>query len=188
MDARERWNARYAARSSLEAGEPNPFLREHLALLPRGHVLELAMGEGNNAIFLAQQGFSVTGIDISEIAVARALRLARWAGVSIEACAIDLRTATLPPEAYDVVICFYYLQRDLFPHIVRTLKPGGAVVYETFTKEQASYGHPTNLAYLLEPNELPAAFKTLRIRVYQELIVAGPKAVARVIGEKNRRA
>jgi tellurite methyltransferase len=109
MDERERWNARYAARRSLEAGEPNRFLREHLTLLPRGHVLELAMGEGHHAIFLAQRGFSVTGIDISEIAVARALRLARRAGVSINAGVMDLRTAALPPETYDVVICFYYL-------------------------------------------------------------------------------
>jgi tellurite methyltransferase len=186
MDERERWNARYTARAGLVAGEPNPFLREHLALLPRGHVLELAMGEGHNAIFLAQQGFSVTGIDISEIAVARALQLAGRAGVSVDARVMDLRTAPLPPRTYDVVICFYYLQRDLFPDIVSTLKPGGMVVYETFTKEQARYGHPTNLAYLLEPNELLEAFKTLRIRLYRDLIVAGPKAVAAVIGEKNR--
>src|SRR6266571_3073648 len=67
MDERERWNARYAGRAGLVAAEPNPFLQEHLALLPRSHALELAMGEGHNAIFLAQQGFSVTGIDISEI-------------------------------------------------------------------------------------------------------------------------
>lgn len=187
MDERQRWNARYAGRAGLVAGKPNPFLREHLALLPRGHALELAMGEGHEAIFLAQRGFSVTGIDISEVAVARALQMARRAGVSIDAQVMDLRTATLPSETYDVVICFYYLQRDLFPHIVRTLKPGGMVIYETYTTEQARYGHPTNPAYLLEPNELLKAFKPLRIRLYRDLIVAGPKAVASVIGEKNRR-
>ncbi len=187
MDERERWNARYAGRAGLVAAEPNPFLQEHVALLPRSHALELAMGEGHNAIFLAQQGFSVTGIDISKIAVARALRMARRAGVSIEAHVLDLRTAMFPSETYDAVICFYYLQRDLFPHIVRTLKPGGVVIYETFTKEEARYGHPTNPAYLLEPNELLKAFKPLRIRVYRDLIVAGPKAVMSVIGEKDRR-
>ncbi len=187
MDERQRWNARYAGRVGLVMGEPNPFLQEHLALLPRRHALELAMGQGHEAIFLAQRGFLVTGVDISEIAVARALQMARRAGVSIDAQVMDLRTAALPSETYDVVICFYYLQRDLFPHIVRTLKPGGMVIYETSTKEQARYGHPTNPAYLLEPNELLKAFKPLRIRLYRDLIVAGPKAVASVIGEKNRR-
>jgi tellurite methyltransferase len=187
MDERQRWDARYAGRVGLVAGEPNPFLQEHLALLPRSHALELAMGEGHEAIFLAQRGFLVTGVDISEIAVARALQMARRAGVSIDAQVMDLRTAALPSETYDVVICFYYLQRDLFPHIVRTLKPGGMVIYETYTKEQVRYGYPTNPAYLLEPNELLKAFEPLRIRLYRDLIVAGPKAVASVIAEKNRR-
>lgn len=58
MDERQRWNARYAGRVDLVAGEPNPFLQEHLALLPQSHALELAMGEGHEAIFLAQRGFS----------------------------------------------------------------------------------------------------------------------------------
>jgi hypothetical protein len=61
MDERERWNARYAARGSLEAGEPNPFLREHLTLLPRGHVLELAMGEGHHLRIRVYQDLIVAG-------------------------------------------------------------------------------------------------------------------------------
>jgi hypothetical protein len=58
------------------------------------------------------------------------------------------------------------------------------VIYETFTNEQARYGHPTNPAYLLQPNELLEAFRAFRIRVYRDLIVPGPKAVASLIGEK----
>jgi len=184
LDARERWNARYGARAVGLWHAPSPFLREHLALLPRGPVLELAIGEGHNAIFLAQQGFSVTGIDISEVAVAHALQVARQAGITIEAHVMDLRGATLPVAAYSVVACFYYLQRDLFPQIIAALKPGGMVVYETYTIEQARYGHPTNPAYLLQPNELLQVFKGLRVRVYRDLIVEGPRAVASVIAEK----
>lgn len=184
MDERERWNARYAASVKMNAGEPNPFLREHLALLPRGRALELAMGEGQNAIFLAGQGFSVTGMDISDVAVGRSQWWAQRAGVTLEARRIDLRLATLPADTYDVVACFYYLQRDLLPQIVNTLRTGGMVIYETFTSEQARYGHPTNPAYLLQPNELLEAFRKLRVRVYRELIVAGPKAIASLIGEK----
>ena len=142
------------------------------------------MGEGHNAMFLARQGYSVTGMDISAVAVERALQLSQEAGVTIKAHCVDLRTIILPADCYDVVVCFYYLQRNLFPQILNTLKPGGMVIYETFTREQAQYGHPTNLAYLLRPNELLEAFRALRIRVYREHVVEGPKAVASLVGEK----
>jgi tellurite methyltransferase len=187
MDERERWNARYASRVNIDKDQPHPFLREHLALLPRGSALELAMGEGQNAMFLARQGFSVTGMDISAVAVERALQLSQEAGITIKAHCIDLRTTTLPANFYDVVVCFYYLQRNLFAQILNALKPGGIIIYETFTSEQAQYGHPTNLAYLLQPNELLEAFRALRIRVYRELVVEGPKAVASLVGEKVSR-
>jgi hypothetical protein len=58
-------------------------------------------------------------------------------------------------------------------------------MYETYTSEQAQYGHPTNPAYLLQPNELLEAFKDFRIRVYRDLVLDGPKAVASLIGEKS---
>jgi tellurite methyltransferase len=184
MDERERWNARYASRVNTYEGQPHAFLREHLALLPRGRALELAMGEGYNAIFLARQGFSVTGIDISPVAVERSLQLGQEAGVAIDAHCMDLRTTTLPAHTFDVVACFYYLQRDLLPQVMNTLKTGGMVIYETFTGEQAQYGHPTNPEYLLRSNELLEAFRALRIRVYRDLIVEGPKAIASLVGEK----
>ena len=184
MDERERWNAHYASRVNMVVNEPHPFLREHLALLPRGRVLELAMGDGQNAIFLARQGFAVSGVDISDVAVERAVRLSQAAGRTIDAQRRALRRTTLPADTYDVVACFSDLQRDLFPQIVNTLKTGGMVIYEAFTSEQARYGHPTNPAYLLQPNELLQAFRAFRIRVYRDLIVPGPKAVASLIGEK----
>jgi tellurite methyltransferase len=192
MDERERWNVYYASRVNTYAinadeDRPHPFLRHHLALLPRGRALELAMGEGHNAIFLARQGFSVTGIDISAVAVARSLQLSQQAGAAIDAHCLDLRTITLPANAYEVVACFYYLQRNLLPQIMNTLKPGGIVVYETFTGEQAQYGQATNPAYLLHPNELLEAFRALRIRIYRDVVVEGPKAVASLIGEKVSR-
>jgi tellurite methyltransferase len=184
MDERERWNARYTAQGERGLAAPNAFLRAHLAMLPKGDALELAMGEGHNAIFLAQHGFSVTGLDISDVAVERARRLAHAAGVTIEARQMDLSALTLPADSYDVVVCFHYLQRNLLPQIPTTLRTGGMVVYETFSQEQAQYGHPTNPAYLLQPNELLKAFQGLRIRVYRDVVVEGPQAVVSLIAEK----
>lgn len=168
MAERQRWNAHYASRVNTYKGEPHPFLREPLALLPRGRALELAMGDGHNAIFLAQHGFSVTGIDISAVAVERSLQLSQKAGVDIDGHCRDLHSTTLPADTYDVVACFYCLQRNLFPQVMNALKPGGMVIYETFTREQAQYGPPTHPEYLLQSNELLEAFRALRIRIYRE--------------------
>jgi tellurite methyltransferase len=184
IDAKTRWNARFAAKPPLQVATPNPFLRQHVARLPRGQVLDLAMGEGHNAIFLAQQGFSVTGIDISEIAVERAQQLAKHLGLSLHVQVADLRTSKLPENTYDAVVCFYYLDRRLFPQIIATLKAGGVLLYETYTGEQAQYGPPRNPAYLLQPNELLEACRELRIRLYRDLVLEGPRAVASLIGEK----
>jgi tellurite methyltransferase len=144
------------------------------------------MGEGHNALFLAQQGFSVTGIDISDVAVERAQQLAQQLGVSLRMQVTDLRATKLPENTYDALVCFYYLDRQLFPQMIATLKPGGVLMYETYTCDQAQYGRPSNPAYLLQPNELLEAFSEFRIRVYRDLVVEGPKAVASLIGEKQR--
>jgi tellurite methyltransferase len=185
MDEREYWNARYSARPADDSGEPNAFLREHLAMLPRGHVLELAMGEGHNAVFFAKQGYRVTGIDVSDAAVERTLSSARQARVYLEARREDLCSAILPANTYDVIACFNYLQRSLWPQIISALRPGGMVIYETFSVDQVRYGHPTDRRYLLAPNELIEAFHALRIRIYRDLVVYGPKAVASLIAEKT---
>jgi tellurite methyltransferase len=78
--------------------------------------------------------------------VERARRSAQLAGLPLKYSSMDLRAATLPTEAYAVVACLYYLRRDLLPQIVNALKPGRMVTYETFTRDQAPYGHPTNPA------------------------------------------
>jgi tellurite methyltransferase len=184
IDEKTRWNVRFAAQPPFQLATPNAFLRQHVACLPRGQVLDLAMGEGHNAIFLAQQGFSVTGIDISEIAVERAQQLATHLGVSLHLQVADLRATKLPESTYDAVVCFYYLDRQLFPQIIATLKAGGVLLYETYTREQAQYGPPRNTAYLLQPNELLEVFRELRIRVYRDVVLEGQRAVASLIGEK----
>jgi len=188
MEDRERWNTRYAARAAPGRGEPNAFLRKYIGMLPRGHALELAMGEGVNAVFLAERGYSVTGIDVSDIAIERACHLARHVGVALDVRREDLTSIRLPANSYELVVCFYYLQRDLLPQIVTTLRPGGMVLYETFAAEQGLTGQPINPAYLLAPNELLEAFRALRIRVYRDVIVEGSRAIVSLIGEKMKRS
>ena len=165
--------------------EPAQFLVENVELLPKGRVLDVAMGSGRNAIYLAKMGFDVQGVDISLEAVNTALELAKKAGVTIKAQVADLeRGFHIKEEAYDVIICFNYLQRSLIPQIKYGLRQGGIVVYETFIVDQTQFGNPKNRDYLLEHNELLDMFRDFRCLRYREGIIGGRKAIASVVARK----
>ncbi len=164
---------------------PSSWLRENIDLLPRGRALDVAMGQGRDAIYLAQQGFEVEGVDISPGVVEAALGAAREAGVVLEARVADLEGGyEIQKEAYDVIVCFNYLQRSLFQGIKDGLKGGGVVVYETFTLDQRQFGRPRNPDYLLEPGELRRLFDDYKCLRYREGIVDGQRAVAGIVARK----
>lgn len=180
------WDKKYETESYIFGKEPVEFLREHVDLLSRGKALDIAMGEGRNAVFLAKNGFDVDGCDISESAIKKALDLATENNVKIHAFVADLETYKLPKNTYDVIACFYYLQRDLVPQMKEALKPGGMMIYETYTIENRELGFegPKNKDYLLKPNELLDLFKDFKIIYYRELVLNNKKAVASLIAKK----
>lgn len=180
------WDKKYETEAYIFGKEPVAFLREHVDILPQGKALDIAMGEGRNAVFLAKNGFDVDGCDISEIAVEKAGELAKEQDVTIHAFVADLETYKLPKNTYDVIACFYYLQRDLIPQMKEALKPGGMIIYETYTIENQERGFegPKNKEYLLKPNELLDLFKDLKIIYYRELVLNNKKAVASLIAKK----
>lgn len=165
--------------------EPAGWLVENVGLLPTGRALDVAMGAGQNAIYLAKLGFDVEGVDISAEAVQSAQESARKARVIIKAQVADLETGYhIEKSAYDVIICFHYLQRSLMPQIKDGLRKGGMVVYETFIVDQAQFGKPRNPDYLLKHNELLDIFRDFRCLRYREGIMPGPKAIASIVAEK----
>ncbi len=165
--------------------EPAQFLVENVELLPKGRVLDVAMGSGRNAIYLAKLGFDVEGVDMSSGAINIALELARKASVVIRVQIADLEGDYLiEKDAYAVIMCFNYLQRSLVSQIKDGLQKGGIVVYETFIVDQAQFGKPKNPDYLLKHNELLNMFRDFRCLRYREGIVKGPKAIASIIAEK----
>jgi len=166
---------------------PSSFLVDHVHLLPRGRALDVAMGYGRNAIFLARNGFRVEGVDISLEAVAAALKAAKEAGVDLNAQVVDLESGrpSIAREAYDVIVCFHYLHRPLIPRIRQGVRPGGMVVYETFLVDQARVGRPRNPDHLLRRNELLELFRDFRCLRYHEGWVAEDRAVAGIIAEKE---
>lgn len=160
---------------------------DNLHLLPVGRVLDVAMGYGRNALFLARSGFEVEGVDISSEAVAGALEAARKAGVRLMTQTVDLEDGrySIPRRGYDVIICFNYLHRPLIPAIKQGLRSGGMVVYETFLVDQARFGRPRSPDHLLEHNELLHMFRDFRCLRYHEGLMETAKAVAGIIAEKT---
>jgi SAM-dependent methyltransferase len=178
-----RWDKKYATKKYLFGREAIPFLQDHVDLLPKGHVLDLAMGEGRNSVYLATKGFHVTGVDISAEGLKKAATLAAELGVTITTVVADLESYEIPANSFDVIICTYYLQRDLFPKIATALKPGGIALIETYTMDHIQYSPRFNKAFLLEPNELLTMLPGLRIVRYQE-VDTGQAAFASILAQK----
>ncbi|UCH85921.1 MAG: methyltransferase domain-containing protein [Dehalococcoidia bacterium] len=188
-DAADEWDERYRQGRTMP-DEPAGLLVENLPLLPKGgKALDIAMGTGRNALYLASLGFRVTGIDLSTVAVEKCRKKAERLGLSVEALVADLERSPLPSNDYDLIVNFYYLQRSLAPQIVASLKPGGVLVFESFTVDQLQFGWgPKSSEHLLHPGELREMFPDLETLLYHEGTVQGdrgPKAVASLIARKR---
>lgn len=179
---KERWDAKYDNEVYLFGTEPIHFLKENLPLLPKGKVLDIAMGEGRNGVFLATQGYDVVGIDISETGLKKAHRLAARNQVSIQTRVVDLEKTTLAKDAYEVVLCSYYLQRDLVPQMKAAVKPGGVVVIETYNEDYLKYTS-FNPNWALKTNELLEWFKDFKILRYQS-VDNGKEAYSSIIAQR----
>ncbi len=165
--------------------QPAQFLVDNVDLLPQGRVLDIAMGSGRNAVYLAKSGFDVDGIDISAEAIDEALKLARDNGVQIHAQVTDLeKNYHIPANTYEVILCFNYLQRSLAPEIKCGLKQGGILIFETYIVDQVQFGRPRNPNFLLKYNELLEMFRDFRCLRYREGIMENRKAIASLVAQK----
>ena len=139
----------------------------------------MAAGRGRNALYLASLGFAVDAIDRDEQALLELADLAkqrRLTNISIQPVNLEqeaIWTAGLDNERYndryDGVLVFFYLYRPLFPALIRALKPGGVLIYETFLIDNHfHYQHPRRKEFCLEHNELLRLTQGLRILHYEE--------------------
>ena len=171
---------------------PSSWLVENLHRLPReGRALDVACGRGGNALVLASCGLAVRAVDRNAGLVAVLADVASRLHCSVEAAVVDLENGPFPGggeicglgrEEFDVVLVTHYLHRPLFPALVECLKPGGVLVYETFTVDQAQRSRPTNPDFLLEHGELgrlvsPLAVVAERDGEFDDRWVAGLVAV-----------
>lgn len=155
--------------------EPSDWLLAHEGLLmeqQKGLVLDLACGNGRNAIYLAKVGFTVEAVDISDVAITWLEERVRELKLLIYPRVVNMETEQLPKQKYQVIVNFNYLQRSLFTGIKEALLPGGLLFFETFTKDHIELlGHKINPDYTLGYNELLYTFSDLRILHYCEAVI-----------------
>jgi len=169
MDRAE-WDRRYAGSELLWSAEPNRFLVAEVAALAPARALDLACGEGRNAVWLARQGWRVTAVDFSEVAIDKARRLAGALEVEVEWLVADLLQYRLPPEAFELVILFYLQvpageRRQIVGAAAKAVAPGGTfllVAHDSRNLEHG-YGGPKDAAVLYTPEDIVADLDGLEI-------------------------
>jgi tellurite methyltransferase len=199
--SRSDWDAKHRRAAEAPPSEPAGIVRELFPLLPKGPALDLACGSGRHTLFLAMRGQHVTAVDWSSVALdtleARARRMhvparhaenfkdaGRSSRTGIDLLHANLEQTELPEERYDLVLCLQYLQRSLFPSMARALRPGGVLLFETYSKAQLGFpGGPQNPAYLLEIGELRLAFPGLHVLFYRELCAG--QGIASLVAKKR---
>ena len=160
---------------SQAASPPAKFLLQQLHRLPKGKVLDVAAGRGRHALFLASHGFQVDAVDRDEGALAHLSASAQHhVPTAVTTRVLDLEqlapsVPNLGKDVYDVILVFFYLHRPLFPAIMAALKPGGVLVYETFTIDNhVHHQHPKRREFCLSPNELLRLTSPLHVLHYDE--------------------
>jgi tellurite methyltransferase len=162
----DQWNERYRAGEQVFE-TPAPLVVEFVHALAPGIALDLASGPGRNSLYLAARGWRVTAVDGSPVGIDLLLAGARERTLSIDARVADLEAGELaiPPEAFDLVLSCYYLQRSLIPRIKAALRPGGLLIMIVHLADaDQPRGTPTR-AY---PDELLAFFSNWAILHYRE--------------------
>ena len=191
-----RWNRKYTERGMEQLKqEPSPWLIQHKNLLidilkekENGKAIDIACGGGRNSFYLADLGFEVEAVDISDVAIDWLKEKARLQNKSVFPNCKDLSEMSLREQYYQVICNFYYLDHQLFQKYYKALAPGGLLFFETFTKDQLLFNPNMRTSFCLDRNELLNAFRSLHILHYQEGIIehkdGGKKAVAQLVAKK----
>ena len=182
IEDKERWNKRYKEKPFRTWVEP--LLEKYVDRANVGYALDIACGEGRNTHFLAEKGFEVDAVDLSDYALSQVKDDSR-----IHKIEADLDFYTLEKNKYDLVVNINYLNRRFFHQIKEALKPEGVVIFETFIIAHGDFDNPQNPEYLLRRNELLHAFIDLDIIYYEERLdvnMRGEKTMVASLVAKKR--
>ncbi len=146
---------------------PSAWVERWSPLVARGTVLDVACGSGRHSQFFLGRNLEVVAVDREP----QQIPGARFVQADLE----DGSPWPLPGERFEGVVVTNYLNRELFPVIQESLKPGGVLIYETFMLGNERFGKPSNPAFLLRPGELLECFKGLAVKGFEEGEVSAPK-------------
>ena len=172
--------------------EPAALLRSELARLVAAGApaLDVACGAGRNALALARAGVAVIGLDRDRARLAALAAAARASALPVQPVCAELEAGAglpLASASCGAVLVFRYLHRPLAPELIRVLRPGGLLLYETFTEKQREIAqHPRNPSFLLRSGELLQLFAGLEVLRCEEALALAPapEAVARLVARK----
>lgn len=135
---------------------PSPWIEKHISLIPAtGQVLDVACGAGRHSIYLRDQGYPVIAVDVDTAAIATG---DDTAGLSVVTADLEAGCWPFRTQSFAGIVVVNYLWRPLFSELIRTLQPGGVLLYDTFARGNERYGRPNNPDFLLNPGELQEAF------------------------------
>ena len=142
----QEWDRRYGGTELVWTAQPNRFLVAEVNALAPGRGLDLACGEGRNAVWLAEHGWQMTGVDFSAVALEKARRLAEARGVEADWVVADLFAYQPEPQAYDLVALFYLqVSAEQRAPVVRAaagaVAPGGALLLVAHDTANLEHGH-----------------------------------------------
>lgn len=170
--SKDLWNERYSGSEFVWSTTPNQFLPPQVEGLPPGRAVDLACGEGRNAVWLAQQGWSVTGVDFAQAGLDKAERLARDHNVDI-AWECGDATQWIASEPVDLAILFYFhlppdARRRSVVHAAKSLAPGGVllVVGHDASNIADGYGGPQDPALLFDASDITADIASVGLSAF----------------------
>ena len=185
---RIKWNRRFESEDSFLGVHPSPFLSkeiDRIKVLAPGHTaMDIACGEGRNSVFLAQNGFLVTGLDISDVGLSKGIVRANTAGVTVDFRRVNLDGYVIS-EKYDLILNFNFLLRRLIPSVVDALTPGGLLLFDTIL-ESPELLASHNPAYFLKKGELVKLFEAYSGEIlFAEESETGDMPTARLMFRKS---
>jgi hypothetical protein len=177
-EERSVWDSFYEHKSNVFGKEAIGFLKENLHRLGKGRAFVPAMGEGRNAVYLARHGFKVEGVDLSPIAVDRAIELAKSQHVQMKGIVADLTTFQYPRESYDLICVSLFYMDSLLPKFKSSLKSGGHLLIYVKADTGKTAPGTTPDDFLVKASTLRTAVRDLKTVAFREYRDHGVDVIA----------
>ncbi len=180
---KKRWNEKY--QNNPIPDHPAALITDYARLALGKTALDIACGMGRNSKYLASLGFEVDALDISSVAIDALIDIPH-----IHPKEVDFDHYELPKNHYDLIICTYFLKRELFEQITEALVVGGVFLFETFLYHPENEKAPSNRLFLLNEGELEATFdhkyQILHLREYWDEDGQGNKIMKAAMVAKKK--